>query len=426
MAEFNELIRNFDKIRDYIRDFYIYGFKSRTDFTHKSARTYDNERRRIESYMGEYMKWDYSKSGKTAFISMDCAKVPVNPLYAAWKSKAFTANDIMLHFYILDVLIANKVFSLEDLTDQICSLSGQTFDIQTVRNKCREYTNMGILEVEKRGKVFFYKRSAETLDILTVAAPNLPEAIKFFQGSALFGEIGSFILDENQIENDLFSFQHNYVAHTLEDGILLDLLSSIRKGEAISFVNYSEKRKSTSTIQGIPLKIFISASTGRRYLCLYRVYQRRFSTYRLDHIKSVTPIGVCPEIMEYRKKLQKNIDRVWGVGFGGRSRLEVICMKLYIREGQEDFILDRIHREGKGGELLRLEPNIYLYTKEVYDSSDISPWIKTFTGRIIQLEGTNDAVINRFYNDINRMKTIYGIEESTWNYSQKSTDVITP
>jgi len=426
MAEFNELIRNFDKIRDYIRDFYIYGFKSRTDFTHKSARTYDNERRRIESYMGEYMKWDYSKSGKTAFISMDCAKVPVNPLYAAWKSKAFTANDIMLHFYILDIMNVSETLSLEDLTDRICGRSGQTFEIQTVRNKCREYAAMGMLEVEKRGKVFFYKRSAKTLETLAAIAPNLPEAVKFFQGSALFGEIGSFILDENQIKNDRFSFQHNYVAHTLEDGILLELLSCIRKGEAIAFVNYSEKRKSTSTIEGIPLKILISASTGRRYLCLYRVYQRRFTTYRLDHIKSVTPMGECPEIMEYREKLQKNIDRVWGVGFGGRSRLEVICMKLYIREGQEDFILERIRREGKGGELLRLEPDIYLYTKEVYDASEISPWIKTFTGRIIQLEGTNDAVISRFYNDIDRMKAIYGIEGSTWNYSQKSTDVITP
>jgi len=114
------------------------------------------------------------------------------------------------------------------------------------------------------------------------------------------------------------------------------------------------------------------------------------------------------------------------VSFGGRSRLEVICMKLYIREGQEDYILERIRREGKGGGLLRLEPDIYLYTKEVYDASEISPWIKTFTGRIIQLEGTNDAVVSRFYNDIDRMKAIYGIEGSTWNYSQKSTDVITP
>jgi len=53
MAEFSELIKNFNKIRDFMRDFYIYGFKSRDDFSIKSARTYDNEKRRCESYLGE-------------------------------------------------------------------------------------------------------------------------------------------------------------------------------------------------------------------------------------------------------------------------------------------------------------------------------------------------------------------------------------
>ena len=47
MAEFQELIKNFDRIRDYMRQFYIYGFKVRNDFDSRSARTYDNERRRI-------------------------------------------------------------------------------------------------------------------------------------------------------------------------------------------------------------------------------------------------------------------------------------------------------------------------------------------------------------------------------------------
>ena len=51
MATFNELIKNFDKIREYMRTFAIYGYKTREDFTHKSARTYDNERRRIQSYL---------------------------------------------------------------------------------------------------------------------------------------------------------------------------------------------------------------------------------------------------------------------------------------------------------------------------------------------------------------------------------------
>ena len=30
---YSELIKSFEKIRDYMRDFYVYGFKSREDFT---------------------------------------------------------------------------------------------------------------------------------------------------------------------------------------------------------------------------------------------------------------------------------------------------------------------------------------------------------------------------------------------------------
>ena len=48
---YSELIKNFNKIRDYMRDFYVYGFKSRDDYTKKSARSYDDEKRRIESWL---------------------------------------------------------------------------------------------------------------------------------------------------------------------------------------------------------------------------------------------------------------------------------------------------------------------------------------------------------------------------------------
>lgn len=43
---YSELIKNFDRIRDCMRQFYVYGFKSRTEYDRKSARSYDNERRR--------------------------------------------------------------------------------------------------------------------------------------------------------------------------------------------------------------------------------------------------------------------------------------------------------------------------------------------------------------------------------------------
>ena len=50
MLEYQELIKNFERIRDYMRQFFVYGFKVRGDYKGKSARTYDNERRRIEVF----------------------------------------------------------------------------------------------------------------------------------------------------------------------------------------------------------------------------------------------------------------------------------------------------------------------------------------------------------------------------------------
>ena len=52
---YSELIKNFEKVRAYMREFYVYGFKSRTEYDAKSARSYDDERRRLESWLGDYM-----------------------------------------------------------------------------------------------------------------------------------------------------------------------------------------------------------------------------------------------------------------------------------------------------------------------------------------------------------------------------------
>ena len=90
---YNELIKSFEKIRDYMREFYVYGFKSREDYTKKSARSYDDERRRIESWLGGYMAFRHTAEGKNVFISVDNRSVTFNPLHNAWKAKSFTDRD---------------------------------------------------------------------------------------------------------------------------------------------------------------------------------------------------------------------------------------------------------------------------------------------------------------------------------------------
>ncbi len=69
---YSELIKSFNRIGDYMREFYLYGFKSRDEYTGKSARSYDNEKRRLESWLGDCMRFRQTADGKNVFISIDC------------------------------------------------------------------------------------------------------------------------------------------------------------------------------------------------------------------------------------------------------------------------------------------------------------------------------------------------------------------
>ncbi|MFR6695606.1 MAG: hypothetical protein ACLUS6_17435 [Dysosmobacter sp.] len=108
---YSELVKSFERIRNYMREFYVYGFKSRDEYGMKSASSYDNERRRIESWLGDYMSFHQESSGKKVFLSMDSRRVPCNPLYKAFKAKSFTDKDITLHFYVMDLLADGSALS---------------------------------------------------------------------------------------------------------------------------------------------------------------------------------------------------------------------------------------------------------------------------------------------------------------------------
>ena len=101
---YSELIKNFNRIREYMRDFYLFGFKSRSEYNNKSARSYDDERGRVEAWLDGYMRFNRTADGKNIFISIDSRISQHNPLYNAWKAKSFTDGDITLHFILFDIL----------------------------------------------------------------------------------------------------------------------------------------------------------------------------------------------------------------------------------------------------------------------------------------------------------------------------------
>ena len=159
---YSELIKSFEKIRSYMREFYVYGFKSREEYTKKSARSYDDERRRIESWLGGYMAFRRTSEGKNVFISVDNRSVTFNPLHNAWKAKSFTDKDIVLHFCILDLLAGGTARSVGEIADGVAELLSHTdipfeIDESTVRKKLKEYAEFGDLHDEKHGRLLYYR-----------------------------------------------------------------------------------------------------------------------------------------------------------------------------------------------------------------------------------------------------------------------------
>lgn len=47
--------------RNMLRDYYTYGFKDRADFA-GSLGTYNNDRKRLNDFLGDYMEWSEQKA----------------------------------------------------------------------------------------------------------------------------------------------------------------------------------------------------------------------------------------------------------------------------------------------------------------------------------------------------------------------------
>ena len=267
MSSYSELIKNFERIRAYMREFYVYGFKSRDDYRGKSARSYDDERRRIESWLGDHMSFVRTPDGKNVFISIDSRTIRHNPFYKAWKAKSFTDGDVTLHFIIFDILHDPGVKkTIPELMQEIDTkyLSGfespMMFDESTVRKKLKEYCEAGVVEVEKVGRKAYYHR-AESIDI-----SDLTDVLHYFSEAAPCGVIGSFILDKTHEDTDSFTFKHHYITSAIDSGVVASLFIAMREKRIVTISNLSRSKDLPRRNRIIPLRIFISVQNGRQ-LC---------------------------------------------------------------------------------------------------------------------------------------------------------------
>lgn len=406
---YKELIKKFNCIRDYMREFYVYGFKSRGEYTEKSARSYDNEKRRIESWLGDYMQFRQTSEGKNIFISIDSRVVGHNPLYKAWKAKSFTDGDITLHFILFDILSSPDVsLTTGEIAKQIDEYVYQfskprIFDESTIRKKLREYISEGLLHAERQGKAVYYSRFREEFSL------NL-DLLDYFSEVMPCGVIGSFLLDKVEKHQSHFAFKHHYITETMDSDILCLLFMAIREKCTVVLEIFNKKKNKTSISHVVPLKIRISVQGGRQYLMGYTLDYREINAFRIDNIVSVKFGERCDRFEQYEEQFGKISPYIWGVNTKNSvgEQLEHVEFIVYYKD-DEQHIRNRLEREKRCGTVIHMDNNHSKFVVDVFDSNELIPWIRTFICRIIDLHFSNKDLENKFRLDMDTMYELYGV-----------------
>lgn len=411
---YNELIKNFEKIRAYMREFYIYGFKSREGYNKKSLRSYDDERRRMESWLGEHMSFVRTPEGKNVFITIDSRISNHNPFYNALKAKSFTDGDITLHFIIFDILHnEDDAYSLPHLMNKIDEeylsyfAEPMVFDESTVRKKLNEYIKEGIIVSEKQGKHLVYRRAKD------VQLENIYDVIGFYSEVAPCGVIGSYLHDKEEKHDEVFAFKHHYITSAIDSSVLYSLFVAMQSKSVVTVHNLSRRATEPRKNRIVPLRIRISVQDGKQYLIAYQPDFNSIKSFRIDYLSNIKIEEPTPRFDELRKALDNIESKMWGATckgvLNGEEHLEHVEFTIKIEDGEE-YIVRRLEREKRIGIVEKIDNFTYRFKADVYETGELIPWIRTFICRITKINFSNRKIENKFKQDIKEMYKIYGIK----------------
>ena len=138
---------------------------------------------------------------------------------------------------------------------------------------------------------------------------------------------------------------------------------------------------------------------------------KRISSFRLDHIVSVKIEKEEKDFEELRKKLEHMKKHIWGVSTTSRSgeRIETVEFTVHYEE-DEPYIHQRLEREKRCGMVEKLDDHTSWFYAEVYDASELVPWIRTFICRITEIRFSNKILEAQFKRDIQKMYKLYDLE----------------
>lgn len=409
----NLLIRDYENIRQILRDIYIFGCFTRDDFIEMgiSGRKYDNEQRRISAYLPDkFIQKRRIDKKVLLYCSYQMEDSEKNYLADTYRNKSFTSLDIMAFFFVQQILSNGQEMTATELLDSMPNYNDSVvFTKDNLRVKLDELTEKGFITSRKEGRTVRYRLIEDIWkDFLDDELLDLSLYLEFLKNVSPI-EIPYYFLEqklhlymecERHIEfghNKIFAFKHNHFFNSLDNNVLLQILSSCNLKEAVS-VNMDDDTKR----KVLPSHVIHDSTYGRQYLYCFDLIRNVQSVIRIDKILSVCSLRkMQSEELRIIDGMAVFLNECWCTS-GVNEELKEIIIEFRFDESNEGFILRRIEREGHGGQISRIEAGLFEYRIRLRDPNEMIPWIRSFGERakVISCEGKN--VIDTIANDWKR------------------------
>lgn len=390
----NLLIRDYEDIRQILRDIYIFGCFSRDDFIEKlgiSGRKYDKEQQRISSYLPEKFIQKRRVDKKILFYcSYNVMDGGNNHLADTYRNKSFTTLDVMSFFFVQQLLNKSEEMTASEILDAlpVCNDS-VAFTKDNLRVKLNELVEKGYIRTRKQGRCILYSLSDDMwkgfsddelmdiclfLDFMKNVSPL--EMPYYFLHEKLMLYL-SVERGKNIAEKDVFHFKHNHLFNALDNDILLEILRAMKADYILEVNLYG----SDSGVKVIPVEVIHDSVYGRQYLYCFDVDKAHTTVIRLDRTSQVSVLRKLTKNERNKKtSLAGYSDSCWCTS-GAEEKLMEIVIEFRFDEQNENYILRRIQAEGHDGTITKLAEGQYEYRIKLRDPDEMIPWIRSFGER---------------------------------------------
>lgn len=237
--------------------------------------------------------------------------------------------------------------------------------------------------------------------------------MSFFAETNQIGVVGSFIEDKFAAGSSVFSYKHHYLLHALESDVLLDLLAAMERRQCVRIESCSSRGKNIS-FRVLPLKIYVSTQSGRRYVMCWFFKAHRIIFCRLDNLERVLDAKPVRDYDKFYAMAEQMEQNLWGVSMNRVLAADALeHVELVVRiSSDEPYILQCLEQEKRCGRVEKTDAEHYRFIADVHDAGEMLPWLRTFIGRIESFSCSNKAVEEKFWQDLAEVYAMYGVKKA--------------